>query len=138
MPRRRPGAVRAKQAAVELHCPIKGLSAKTKVAIARFEQRRLWAGDVAEALRAYRSFLRQPGRWLQAEAIDCPCCDPLQARDDLQAVLAALPRPARDELKRIVSPLDDDFLRRTVPDPFRQRGHGPYADGWWRHRILER
>jgi hypothetical protein len=138
MPRRPAGAVRAEQLSTGGCSQIDGLSAKTIAAIARFEQRRRWPGGVADALRTYRWFLRRPGRWLRLTPTDRdPCCDPMVARDLLEAALQALPRRGQAELRRLIEPLDADFYRRTIPDPFWRPPYGPYADRWWNHRMVE-
>lgn len=116
MPRRTPGALRADQP----------------------EARDLWAERVSPALDRYRSFLRQPGRWLYLPLSDCPCCDPVDARDDLDAALRVLPRRDRAELRRILAPLDDDFRRRTLPDPTAWSLSLWHASAWWRQRLYER
>ncbi|WP_460431606.1 hypothetical protein [Amycolatopsis echigonensis] len=69
---------------------------------------------------------------------DCPCSDPVEARDDLEAALRALPRRARAELRRIIAPLDDDFRRRTLPDPAASSLSRWHASAWWRQRLHER
>nr|BFE50537.1 hypothetical protein GCM10017745_39640 [Saccharothrix mutabilis subsp. capreolus] len=73
------------------------------------EAHELWTGCVSQALDRYRRFLSQPGRRLYVPWPDCPCCDPVDARDQLDVALRALPRGARAELRRAVGRLDDEF-----------------------------
>lgn len=118
--------------------PIPGVSRRTQTAIEIAETRQLWAGCVSRALDRYRRFLRRPGRWLYVPWPDCPCCDPVDARDELEAALRALPRGARAELRRVVAPLDDEFRRRTLPDPTASSISSWHAAAWWRQRLHER
>ncbi|MFC5117817.1 hypothetical protein ACFPN7_28105 [Amycolatopsis halotolerans] len=136
MPRRRPGAVRADRPEPR-DTPIPGISRRAQAAI-EFAAAHRGAGSVSQALDRYRSFLRQPGRWLYVPWTDCPCCDPVDARDELEAVLRALPPGARAELRRVVAPLDEEFRRRTLPDPTASSLSSWHAAGWWRQRLQER
>ena len=146
MPRRRPSAVRAKSAVVRadlLVVPgptrgfsqLNGLSRRTSEAVRRLEAGRFWPGYVADAIAAYERFLRRPGRVLYLGPLEvCPCCDPVEARDLLQAALAALPQDTRD-LRRLVARLDGQFERRTLPDPRQPRVGESRA--WWHYRLYE-
>jgi hypothetical protein len=130
MPRNAPGAVRvAPRTAVKVR-PVDGLSSRANAAILELQALRPGIGDVGTALRTYRDEIRRAGRWL-ALATCCPRCDVLEQRDTLAAALHALPPFAARELRRIVAALDEEFLRKTLPDP---RAAGP----WWRRRIDER
>lgn len=104
----------------------------------RPEARDPWAERVSRALDQYRRFLRQPGRWLHVPWTDCLCCDPVEARDELEAALRALPRRDRAELRRVLAPLDDEFRRRTLPDPAASSLSSWHAEAWWRQRLHER
>jgi hypothetical protein len=139
MPRRAPGTVRAGQPiAARSPTPIRGLSRRAQNAIESAEARHLWPGCVSQALDRYRRFLHQPGRWLYMPWPDCPCCDPVEARDDLDRSLAVLPPRVRAELRRVIAPLDDDFRRRTLPDPTANSISPWHAAAWWRQRLHER
>ncbi|WP_031519136.1 hypothetical protein [Streptomyces sp. NRRL F-5123] len=133
MPRRPPGALRAaphaRRGAARPYSQVRGLGASTQAAVRRVEARRFGPGFLKGALATYEGFLRQPGRVLYPPRADCPCCDVLDARDDVQDVLHALPPRARRELGRVVARLDAEFERRTLPDPF---AAGQPAS--WRHR----
>jgi hypothetical protein len=93
-------------------------------------------GDVGDAVAAYARFLRRPGRVLYVPYEDCPCCDPIWARDRLQEAIDALPSPAARELRRLVERLDGEFERRTLADPLTPRTGDRRA--WWHCRIYER
>ncbi|MFJ2376806.1 hypothetical protein ACIOZL_29220 [Streptomyces sp. NPDC087769] len=82
----------------------------------------LWDGAVEAALRHYRAFLRQPGRYLDlcfpvSPHPESSLVDLANARDVLQEALCSLPQPPRAELGRVVACLDAEFRRRTLPDP---------------------
>ncbi|MER5893149.1 hypothetical protein [Streptomyces sp. NPDC001876] len=117
---------------------IRGVSAATRVAIRRLEEKRLWPGDVAAALTECRRYLDQPGRVLPDPVMDCECCDPLMARDCLEDVLLWLPRGARSDLGRVVARLDAAFDRRSGPLGAHLVLASPQgACGWWRRRLSE-
>ncbi|WP_282203995.1 hypothetical protein [Kitasatospora fiedleri] len=66
-----------------------------------------------------------------AEFSCCPGCahdDARHCRDVLAALLPHLPPRSRAELVRLLRPLDAEFRRRTLPDPFAP----PDAPWWWR------
>ncbi|MFF3764086.1 hypothetical protein ACFYYR_08370 [Streptomyces sp. NPDC001922] len=90
---------------------------------------------MAEALEFYGQFLRRPGRYLYVGLGDCPCCDPVGARDVLADALNRLPPSARRELRRVVARLDEEFLRRTLPDPRAAARSAWHAKAWWRQRL---
>ncbi|MFJ3221667.1 hypothetical protein ACIPLC_37885 [Kitasatospora sp. NPDC086801] len=97
---------------------------------------------MSEALGRYEQFLRQPGRWLYVPLADCPCHDVLGGRDNLQAVLDALPSAARRELRQIVTRLDAEFERRTLPDPYASERlcsewFDPPSRPWWYLRLTK-
>lgn len=102
------------------------------------EARHLWHGAVAEALHQYERFLHRPGRYLYLPWNDGPCCDPTEARDILEEALRHLPPAARASLRKIVAPLDAEFLRRTLPDPTAASISPWHAEAWWRRRIRQR
>ncbi|WP_243659154.1 hypothetical protein [Tamaricihabitans halophyticus] len=70
--------------------------------------------------------------------MDCPCCDPVDARDELEAVLRVLPSGPRAELRRVVAALDEEFERRTLPDPKASLISSYHSAAWWRRRLRER
>jgi hypothetical protein len=141
MPRRRPSILRAQVWANRRRYrpapKIPGVSSRTRAAIARIEFQRLWPGAVAEAFADYKRFLRQPGRYLYLPEDDCPCCDPAEARNTLEYALRRLRSPAKAELLRIVTRLDEELYRRTLPDPWAR--YYPWRfGGWWHQRIHEK
>ena len=100
-------------------------------------------GRTATFLAQYREFLRQPGHKLRLEASLCPGCPGCQyddlalVRDALEAVTRRLPPPARREMRRLLSRLDDEFRRRTLPDSHpRTRWDGEPLP-WWHRRIYK-
>lgn len=141
MPRRRPKAVRAERWQPRWHGPVRrvsGVSALTRAAIRRVEEEeeRLWPNAVADALARIEWAFKQPGRYLNASAVYEPGLEMEDARDDLEEVMLRLPRGARRDLGRLIGRIDDEYERRTMPDP------GPVgewaADRWWWTRIRER
>ncbi|MBG6133895.1 hypothetical protein [Longispora fulva] len=113
------------------------MSSRTRAAIRRVEEEHLWPGAVADGIERFQRYLRQPGRDLRRPWADCPCCDPLEAREELGQALRLLPRGARIDLEGIVDRLDANFLRRTTWNP-QARFHSAWAAGaWWRQRFLD-
>ncbi|MFF8190501.1 hypothetical protein ACF05L_06335 [Streptomyces bobili] len=102
------------------------------------EEDRLWPGAVFAALAECRRHLEQPGRVLPDPVMGCECGDPLVARDVLEDVLLWLPRGARADLGGLVSRLDAEFDRRTVPLSAHLMLASPSgACGRWRQRLLD-
>ncbi|GAA1463791.1 hypothetical protein NE857_00340 [Nocardiopsis exhalans] len=141
MPRRRPGALRAEQPRAESpRSHIRGISSGTCHAIHLIERRSRHpshsVGFTAIALDKYERFVRTGGQealYLADAAYECPGCildDVRHARDLLESVLRRLPKRARTELHRRLTPLDELYLRRTLPNPFADPD-----DPWWRRRF---
>ncbi|WP_327034430.1 hypothetical protein [Micromonospora ureilytica] len=59
-------------------------------------------------------------------------------RDVLDDAMRRLPAAARRELRRVVEPLDEEFRRKTLPDPRAAELSAWHAQAWWRQRIRER
>ncbi|GAA3352415.1 hypothetical protein GCM10017744_001280 [Streptomyces antimycoticus] len=141
MARRPPGAIRAQRwparSTTRSVRQIPGIPRRTRAAINQIEAQYLGRGAVAEALHRYESFLKKPGRYLYLPWDDCPCCDPTDARDTLEDALRRLPPAARGGLREIVARLDEEFLRRTLPDPWAASVSSWHAAAWWRQRIRE-
>ncbi|MFE5209557.1 hypothetical protein [Streptomyces sp. NPDC056600] len=141
MPRRPPGAVRARTWSASVRTRpfsrVPGLRRDAETAVRRLEARRFSPGFLTEALLTYEAFLRRPGRWLYVPPGDCPCCDPVQARDDVESLLHALPSGPRRQLARIVAALDAEFERRTLPDPAaaHRRPLPASPRPWWHLRL---
>lgn len=101
-------------------------------------------GDTGIALRCYRAFLAEPGRYLYPRRTPCGCedCERAQnvaaARDVLSEVLPRLPPGARRELATLLAGLDEELRRRTLPDPFAHRQPW-YRAGreWWHYRLYD-
>ncbi|MEU3882586.1 hypothetical protein [Streptomyces californicus] len=155
MPRRRPGALRAEHRVPPAGLPgagrIPGLSARACAEILRVERDHhdcrpglrdgLWEGAVEDALRQYRAFLRQPGRYLDLCFPASPhpgssLVDVAYARDVLEEALRSLSRPSRAELGRVLAPLDAELFRRTLPDPYAHR-HAEPGSAWWHRRLYD-
>ncbi|MFE4631745.1 hypothetical protein ACFRJ1_00015 [Streptomyces sp. NPDC056773] len=145
MPRRRPGALRAERGTYEDRRPPAWARALPPVdrlspeAAAATHWGRPGRGDeLAELLSRYRNFLGRPGGTLLLAASPCPgcpCCaheDVAVVRDELRDLHRELPPAARTALGRVLRSLDEQFDRRTLPDP------DPPADRWadWRGRPL--
>ncbi|MEU0559556.1 hypothetical protein [Dactylosporangium sp. NPDC006015] len=115
---------------------IDGLSSRANAAIQALRPR---IGDVGGALRTYRREIRQAGRWIDlAGQCPSPSCDISFQRDILEAALHALPRDAARELRRLVAALDEEFLRKTLPDPWAAARGPRHARAWWRQRLEDR
>lgn len=138
MPRRPPGAVRAtyqiRRDGSSKFSQVTGLSQRTCAALQRLERRRLGPGTVAQAIATYQRFVRRPGRTLYLPFHECPCCDPVYARDILQQALSALPQASARDLRLLVARLDAEFERKTLPNP-RPRSVGEKSRGWWYFRL---
>lgn len=101
----------------------------------------LWRGAVEAALRHYRAFLRQPGRYLGlcfevSPHPESSLVNVANARDLLQEALCSLPPSARAELGRLVAALDTELRRRTLPDPLAHR-RVRCGGGWWHRRLYD-
>ncbi|GAA2891009.1 hypothetical protein Acy02nite_74360 [Actinoplanes cyaneus] len=114
--------------------PVEGLSSRANAEVARLQHRRPDI-DVRQALAGYRRTARQPRRWLDFGDHYGLADDLCEQRDMLEAAIRMLPGPAKGELQRLVAPLDEMFLRRTVPDPCLGQAGGWHAEAWWRRRI---
>lgn len=155
MPRRRPGALRAENPDPPVWnpwtCRIPGLSERACAEIQRTERAHgdswpglwdgLWEGAVEAALRHYRAFLRQPGRYLDLCFPASPhrastLVDVASARDVLHEALRSLPQPSRAELGRVVARLDAELRRRTLPDPYAHR-RPQWHGAWWHRRLYD-
>lgn len=93
--------------------------------------------DVAKAFHQYREFLDQPGRWLYLPPGYLPVWHVVEARDQLEWALRALPPRPRRELRRVVARLDHEFERRTLPDPDARVVYWCGRDAWWWRRLTE-
>jgi hypothetical protein len=122
MPRRRPSQVRAAQPIRrrpgQKIRQVSGVSAATLRAIAELEHTRPRPGDIAEALDAWAGFVRGPTRAITGYTPEYDCCrwhDPVVHRELLHMALHALPTKAARELRALIQPLDETYLRRSIP-----------------------
>ncbi|MFF2525696.1 hypothetical protein [Streptomyces liangshanensis] len=96
----------------------------------------MWPDAIADALGRFDLAFRQPGRYLNASEVWQPGREVEYARDDLEEAMRHLPRGARHDLGRLVARIDDEFERRTLPDPGLPRAST--VGGWWWSRSRER
>ena len=93
----------------------------------------MWPDAVARALACFEDVFKQSGRYLNASEVWQPGLEVEYARDDLEEVMLHLPGGARTDLGRLIARIDDEFERRTLPNP------GPpnafTVGGWWWSRI---
>ena len=138
MPRRRPSQIRAacRRDRRQTHAGSQpGLTAGSGAlasAVTRLERERLWPGAIAQALRQWSRIARRPNLALSG-GCGCPLCNPFYTTDEravLELALHALPARSARELRSLVEPLDELYLKRTWPDP-----NAPAEDGWWARRC---
>jgi len=86
----------------------------------------LWPGAVGEALTAWRRIARRPETRL---ALPCGCCG-RHPRALLEEAMNDLTAPTARLLSDLVSSMDEEFYRRTLPDP-----HRPADSPWWERRF---
>lgn len=111
MPRRTPGAIRA--ARTRRHARVHVL------------------------IDLYRAMLRQPGRYLHLYRYDPVWKDVADIRDELEQELNTLSPKRRRRIRELVEPSDDEFRRRTLPNPDSAAAGDWPAGAWWRHRLRE-
>ncbi|MDA1361717.1 hypothetical protein O1R50_18965 [Glycomyces luteolus] len=138
MPRKPPARVRAQQRrivppATPRPIPrIPGASSALQGATARLEHDdpRFSPGDVASAFHVWHRAVSGPARRARDHArhADCELCNP-PSRDVLELALHLLPRRSAQELRRLVAPLDERFMRLTIPLPGKPPGP------WWTLRA---
>jgi len=58
-------------------------------------------------------------------------------RDALEAVTRVLPPPARAEMRRLLTRLDNEFRRRTLPDSSPKAMWTGEPLPWWHRRIYQ-
>ncbi|KAA2255244.1 hypothetical protein F0L68_28920 [Solihabitans fulvus] len=113
-----------------------GLSIQAQRQILEFECQRRTPGDIANAVRSWSWLVHRPGApplarsygtFVGCEECDCYGHDCMDSRSLLELALRALPPGAARELRRVVAPLDEVYLRRVLPNPV----VGECLD-WWR------
>jgi hypothetical protein len=140
MPRRRPRELRR----LARHRPswhdvphVPGLPAFAQQEVHQIELRTvsdwarfgLWPGAVGEALAGWSRTSRSP---VVFEFHPCGCCG-RSSRQILDEAMALLSSPSASALEALVRPLDEAFLRRSLPDP-----HAPCDWPWWQRRCDRR
>jgi hypothetical protein len=100
-------------------------------------------GRTAAFLLEYRKFLRRSGGKLRLETSSHPSCPGCQyddialVRDALEAVTRVLPPSARAEMRRLLSRLDGEFRRRTLPDFSPRTSQSGEPLPWWHRRVYK-
>ncbi|MFJ4851471.1 MULTISPECIES: hypothetical protein [unclassified Streptomyces] len=95
----------------------------------------MWPNTVADALSRFERAFKQPGRCLNASEAVSPGMEVEDARDDLECAMRLLPPGAKRDLGRLVTHIDEEFERRTLPEP----NNIEWAmEGWWWTRMRER
>ncbi|MFH8729099.1 hypothetical protein [Streptomyces termitum] len=107
----------------------------TRAAVRRVEDERMRPGAVAHALARFESAFRQPGRYPNAPEVRQPGPEVEDARDDLEEAVRHLPRGARRDLGRRIARVDEEFERRTPPNP--APGNAFTEGGRWWSRIRD-
>ncbi len=92
-------------------------------------------GTVADALTRFEWAFRQPGRYLNPSQAWQPGLEMEDAPDDLEEVTLHLPHGAQHDLGRLITRIDDEFERRTLPNP--APVNASTVGGWWWSRIRE-
>ncbi|MFB7383015.1 hypothetical protein ACFC26_07230 [Kitasatospora purpeofusca] len=92
----------------------------------------MWPNAVAKAISCFEWAFSQPGRYLDGSAFDSPGVG--DARDDLEWAMLYLPPGAEQDLGRLITRIDEEFERRTLPEP----NCSQWATHWWWTRVRER
>jgi hypothetical protein len=78
----------------------------------------LWPGLIESSFVVWRRHVHAPRSTIDPpNPSGCPCCDPTDGRITLQRALQLLPPTAARDLRRVLGPLDDTYLRRATPTP---------------------
>lgn len=93
----------------------------------------MWPNAVANALSCFERAFKQPGRHLNASEFESPGVG--DARDDLEWAMRNLPPGAQRDLGRLITRLDAELERRTLPEP---NNIELVMFGWWWTRMRER
>jgi hypothetical protein len=91
---------------------------------------KLFYGCIAGAFVAWKRLVHGPIRQARTGGTwhGCDCCYPPQLRELLDLAMQRLPKRSARELRRLLEPLDERFLKRTIQ--IRGRPGGP----WWTYR----
>ncbi|NXY94588.1 hypothetical protein HYE82_09320 [Streptomyces sp. BR123] len=114
---------------------IPGISGTFLAGIGRVERRLYEPGATHAAWLGWRELAHGPGpRFVYPDfRMHYPCCEPPWGGDHrqvLEDIGRALPPGAARQLRAVLTPLDERFLARTLPDPYAAPG-----DPWWRRRL---
>ncbi len=101
------------------HVP--GLDRHSQYEISRIELRTardwarygFWPGAILEALTSWRAVARRPS----TRGTFLPCCCGRHPRALLEEALDAVDTPTARALAKLIGEYDDEFRRRTIPDP---------------------
>jgi len=137
MPRKRPGIIRQSRAhratwRTVPHVPRLPGSAQQDVSQIELWTARnwarfgLWPGAVAEAFTGWSATARNPAL---RHFHPCGCCG-RSSRTILQEALDQLPSSSAAALAALIKPLDEQYRRRTLPNPLSTGDHP-----WWERRI---
>ncbi|MEU9197936.1 hypothetical protein [Streptomyces hundungensis] len=109
------------------------MSAQTRAAIRRVEDQKMWPNAVADALSCFERSFKRPGRYLDASEFESPGV--ADARDALDWAMLYLPPGAKRDLDRLITRIDEEFERRTLPEP----NYNKWATThWWWTRMRDR
>ncbi|MFF3215441.1 hypothetical protein ACFYYB_33000 [Streptomyces sp. NPDC002886] len=93
----------------------------------------MWLNAVAEALSCFERSFKRPGRYLDASEFESPGVG--DARDALEWAMLHLPPGAKQDLGRLITRIDEEFERRTLPEP----NENEWATTrWWWTKVRER
>jgi hypothetical protein len=95
----------------------------------------MWPNAVAIALSRFEWAFMQPVRYLNASEAVSPGIEVEDARDDLERAMWHLPPGAKRDLGRLITRIDEEFERRTLPEPNNVEWS---TLGWWWTRMRER
>ncbi|MFD5326875.1 hypothetical protein [Streptomyces sp. NPDC127092] len=95
----------------------------------------MWSNAVAHALSRFERAFKQSGRYLNASETCSPGMEVEDARDDLERAMLHLPPGAKRDLGRLITRIDAEFERRTLPEP---NNIELAMFGWWWTRMRER
>ncbi|MFE7709588.1 hypothetical protein ACFU6I_28205 [Streptomyces sp. NPDC057486] len=143
MPRRPPAAVRRglrhRHRPWESRAVVPGLSMRALTELAHAERERFWPGAAYEAFRHWRQLADIPGQGVlyplrtgvEGLVGQGDHWGPEAWRGVLDVLLHALSPHCARELRAVLAPLDERFLRHTLNDPAAGSADTP----WWLSRL---
>ncbi|GAA5001473.1 hypothetical protein GCM10023317_33820 [Actinopolymorpha pittospori] len=129
MPRKRPARLRRVQEIAPV-VRIPGVSPRVARALDRLELPELNSQEIAVAYRQWITVCQQPRRTLSREHNDWSGLIGPVARDQLERAIQALPPQLSRQLQAALTPWDQRFLEKTLPDPTRN----PSGPWWWQRQ----